>query len=81
MECVVCGEWRGVDWRASQRQALCEACVANTPAKVSRSEFEKIYWSGHADTVPAGIRREFYSDYLSSDLTLTQYVKATTTNA
>lgn len=73
MYCRVCGSEEGVTFRASKLQALCEACDAETPRKVSREAFEKRFWGKHIDEVPHGTRREFYQDYLRGDRTLAQY--------
>lgn len=57
--------------------ALCDDCDRTTPDKLNRTEFERIYWNGLAETVVLSIRREFYDDYFSSNLTLEEYIRQT----
>ena len=75
--CTICGHASG-RFRAAKRQTLCNLCDATTPKKVSREQFELVYWNEQADCVPYSTRAEFYSDYLTSTLTLEAYVSETT---
>lgn len=81
--CRICGDEAGAEYRPKARQTLCPSCAADTPAKVGRVEFDAAYWvdvdgKPAADEQPAAIRREFYEDYLASNLNLEQYIKRTT---
>ena len=79
MHCNICGDDRTAHYRPNQRQVLCDHCAENTPAKVSRSEFDKAYWNEpEAEQPPESTKREFYSDYLTSCNTLREYITATT---
>lgn len=75
MSCIICGT-EGAHWRPSKRQTLCRECSAETPRKVSRAKFNRVYWG--AEPVSAAIAREFYSDYLASTCSLAQYIRETT---
>lgn len=77
--CRVCGTEDGVEFRESKRQSLCVSCNKETPRKVGRDAFDKRYWGAHLDEVPMSTRREFYSDYLTSDCSLEKYIETTTT--
>lgn len=78
--CRVCGDRsESVSYRPSKLQNLCDACDKSTPRKVGREAFERRYWGAKVDEVPASTRREFYSDYLTSDSTLEKYIESTTT--
>lgn len=77
MYCRICGVDSG-SFRASKGQILCGPCDSETPRKVSREAFERRYWNGKPEEVPAGTRNEFWSDYLSSTLTLKEYIEETT---
>lgn len=76
MYCRICGD-ETATYRPSKRQTLCDSCSKDTPVKVSRSSFDAQYW--HNDTsVLESTKREFYEDYLASECTLPEYIKATT---
>jgi hypothetical protein len=77
MTCQICGEEGHVKAYVRQRQVLCRACAARTPAKVSRAAFEAAYWGDHVAEVPLGTRREFYSDYVASTYDVSGYIAAT----
>lgn len=66
MACQICGYDVNVEYRKRSGFFLCKGCHHDTPRKVDRETFERIYWEGHADTVPQGIRDEFWSDYRMS---------------
>lgn len=70
-----------IEYRPSKRQTLCTVCDEETPRKVGREAFDKRYWGTGkaADEVPEGTKKEFYSDYLTSNSTLEKYVESTTT--
>jgi len=58
--------------------SLCDSCHGDTPAKVSREEFERVYWAGDEDC-PRAIRNEFWDDYRASRYaTVEEYRDATT---
>ena len=78
MTCKICGDENTATYRPSKRQTLCSGCNAGTPAKLSRPEFERRYWrAGDVSTVPECTRREFYSDYLCSNLSYAAYESST----
>lgn len=77
MYCRICGSLNNVRYYATKRQSLCRFCAKDTPEKVGRSTFDKQYWGADVD-VPESTRREFYSDYLSSSETVTDYIASTT---
>lgn len=58
-------------------RVLCEFCAEDTPAKVSRLDFDRAYWN-RDEIVIESVRRSFYEDYLLSTLTLPEYIEATT---
>jgi hypothetical protein len=79
MFCRVCGDQRGVKYRARSRLALCPSCHRDTPAKVTRAAFERVYWGGRADDVPAAVRAAFWDDYRHSGYgSVASYKRATT---
>lgn len=80
MLCCVCGATDNVGRYWDKRQVLCDACATDTPDKVSRTMFDRLYWGVDYETVPVSMRREFYSDYLASTDTLDEYVIATTSD-
>jgi hypothetical protein len=43
---------------------------------VRRIDFDREYWAGSSG-VPESIKREFYSDYLASQHTVAEYIRAT----
>lgn len=75
--CQICGDCCGVKYYATKRQYLCKACAKDTPAKVSRESFERLYWGKGSADVSEFQKREFYSDYLASSYTVAEYRKAT----
>jgi hypothetical protein len=77
MYCRICGTEEKVAYRPGKLQALCDSCNRETPRKVSRSSFDRVYWKGDPD-VGDSIKSEFYSDYLSSECTLSEYIEQTT---
>jgi len=79
MSCQVCGD-PNARYYDTNRQSLCRSCAKDTPAKVSRSTFDKRYWiSDDPNEEPPNeaIKREFYEDYLRSECTLAQYIERT----
>ena len=77
MYCRVCGE-ADATFKPSKRQSLCDSCGKETPKKATRKSFDAYYWGKNFEEVPLGIRREFYSDYLTSGYTMSQYKEETT---
>lgn len=77
--CRVCGSDKA-KYSILRLQYICDKCKKTTPKKVGRESFDRYYWDGKQDQVPASTRRDFYEDYLTSDCTLEAYKKATTTN-
>lgn len=80
MYCRICGDEREVAYRPAKRQTLCASCNRETPAKVGREYFDAHYWV--SDDPSEGkpnemIRREFYADYLASNMTFEEYVEST----
>ncbi len=72
MRCRICGN--GGEWCNDQRQALCATCLKDTPPKVSRGAFDKLYWGLGMEEVPDHVRRHFYEDFLASTLDVEAYV-------
>lgn len=80
--CRICGDIKTARPRGMNRGSLCDYCAKDTPAKVSRAEFEAEYWKdengkSNPGSVPDSIRREFYADYRGSKHELPEYIKAT----
>jgi hypothetical protein len=76
MYCRICGDEANVRYYPRKRQALCRHCAKDTPAKVDRATFDKLYWG--KDDVPESTKREFYADYLASTCgSVASYVDAT----
>ena len=74
-DCAVCAA--PGRWRPASRIALCDSCADETPAKISRGEFDPLYWGSAFGDVPEGTRREFYSDYLTSACDFEEYLDHT----
>jgi ribosome-binding protein aMBF1 (putative translation factor) len=81
MYCKICGsENSSVRVYISKgRQCMCIDCAKDTPRKASPENFHRAYFGSKWQEVPHGIRKEFYSDYLTSTHTVDQYIEATTT--
>ena len=80
MTCFICGAEKNLSKRAIFGRSICRECNKDTPVKVSRSYFDRVYWAGgDANTVPESTKREFYADYLASSNNLTEYKNSTTT--
>jgi hypothetical protein len=77
--CRVCGDENGARYRARSRMVLCDSCHQDTPAKVARDEFERLFWDGLADTIPLAVRNEFWDDYRASSYCSVADHKAATT--
>lgn len=79
MACFICGETRNVKFRKDLFKYICAYCSPSTPRKVNREAFDKRYWGEIEKTekVPESVKREFYSDYLSSSDNLEAYIAAT----
>lgn len=78
MSCRVCGSEKS-EYVPTRRMSLCEICLADTPAKVSREEFEREYWDGQPEEVPSGVRISFWQDYLTSTCgSVAEYKRETT---
>ena len=80
MTCRICGSEQGTSWRAGRRGYLCDSCALDTPAKVSRAEFDAAYWEA-GDDPGERTKAEFYDDYRNSTKTLADYIKATVSAA
>ena len=77
MYCRICGTEDGIQYYLKKRQSLCRDCAKETPNKVGRATFDKIYWRNEGD-VPESTKREFYDDYLHSTYgSVASYMKAT----
>jgi hypothetical protein len=78
--CRVCGAGpeRGTQFSSKHGMALCILCEQDTPIKVTMDEFNRLYWGAGFENVPLSTRREFFSDYMTSTLTLKQYIMSTT---
>jgi hypothetical protein len=77
--CRVCGDERTARYRVRSRMVLCDACHKDTPAKVARAEFERLFWDGLADNVALAVRNEFWDDYRASSYGPVADYKAATT--
>lgn len=80
MQCRVCGADTAKCYQG-KRLTLCDVCKWDTPDKVSRDMFDRLYWGINYSQMPDNVRHEFYSDYLHSAHTLDEYVIATTEDA
>lgn len=80
MNCRICGAGTesGVIYSSDHGMALCLRCEMDTPPKVGRAEFDRVYWGSGFANVPESTRREFYDDYRTSTLRLKSYIAATT---
>ena len=78
MTCRICGSEQDVKFYDGRRGALCASCAKDTPAKVSRAEFDAAYWD-EADDVEEATRAAFYEDYRASTYSLEVYIEKTTT--
>ena len=76
MQCSICGSDKA-KYYVKQRQVLCRSCLADTPEKLSKSEFDQKYW-GSPEEVSSFIRIQFYDDYKASNLNFDDYKKQTT---
>lgn len=65
MRCSICGT-SDAQYRNRSRLVLCRSCHEDTPSKVSREEFDRLYWESAAESVPLSTRNEFWSDYKTS---------------
>jgi len=75
--CNICGDPNAV-YRLGKLQSLCATCNHITPAKIDKVSFDKLYWDEGWEQIPAITRKEFYEDYLTSEMDVADY-KATTT--
>ena len=69
MNCRICGSEQDVKFYDGRRGVLCASCAADTPAKVSRADFDAAYWDG-GDDAHEPTRVAFYEDYRASSFTL-----------
>lgn len=65
MPCRICGD-ENATFRGRSCMVLCPSCHRDTPAKVSRLDFDRLYWGAEAESVPLSTRNEFYDDYRCS---------------
>lgn len=75
MECQICGK-EGSTRRPAKILRLCDDCDRSTPEKLPREVFDALYWAGDAG-VKERVRKEFYQDYLTSDLDFGRYLERT----
>lgn len=78
MACKICGDERS-EYRDRSRMSLCDSCHEDTPTKVGREEFERVYWAG--DDCPRSIRNEFWDDYKASQYATAEEYRDATTSA
>ncbi len=76
MTCRICGSKQDVNFYDGRRGALCASCAKDTPAKVSRAEFDAAYWD-EGDDAHELTRAAFYEDYRASSFSLTAYIAKT----
>ena len=74
--CRVCGDEQDTRYYSTKRQTLCRSCAKDTPSKVSRQGFKRVYFDG--DPVDDWTVGTFYEDYLRSNFNLTDYRRETT---
>lgn len=80
MRCKSCGTESNVAFKSSKGMFLCTECSSEIPRKVSREEFERLYWNEGVDQVPHAFRREFWEDYQQSRYSkVADYIAATRT--
>jgi len=77
MYCNVCGSEENIYYYFNRHQYLCPGCCKATPIKITRTRFDELYWKNDPN-VPACTKKEFYSDYLTSDNNFEDYLKSTT---
>lgn len=76
MICQICG-CPDAERKPDKLLRLCKGCDASTPDKVPQPVFDMLYWAGHSPKPKERIRKEFYEDYLTSDLDFGGYLEAT----
>jgi len=76
MNCRICGSEQDVKFYDGRRGVLCASCAADTPAKVSRAEFDAACWD-EGDDAHEPTRAAFYEDYRASSFTLEAYIAQT----
>lgn len=76
MVCQICG-CPDADRKPDKLLRLCRGCDASTPDKIEQPVFDALFWAGHDPKPKERIRREFYEDYLTSDLDFHGYLVAT----
>lgn len=81
MKCQVCSSTDNVGRYWDKGLTLCDPCATDTPDKVSRIMFDRLYWGVDYLDVPECTRREFYSDYMHGVDTLDEYIRTTTEEA
>lgn len=77
MYCNICGNEKDTQYITTKYQTLCRLCNIETPAKISREMFDRLYWEGKEGDVPTGIKHDFYGDYLASTSDFETYKKET----
>jgi hypothetical protein len=76
MNCRICGSGkeRGAAWIPERRQNLCISCEMVAPPVTTREKFESVFWARLQPDIPEDTRREIYEDFLSSGLSIKQYM-------
>lgn len=75
-DCKICGSQETVSYRHKCLQYLCIECYILTPKKVSKPVFKQEYFKGEKN-IQQSIVNEFYDDYITSIMTLKEYIKET----
>lgn len=76
MNCKICGSGkeRGAAWIPERRQYLCISCEMSALPVTTQEQFESTFWAALQPCIPEETRRENYEDFLTSGLSIKQYV-------
>ena len=75
--CTICASTVKVAHRKHCMMTLCEICSEDTPKKLTREQFDRIYWGARVSEVATNVKREFYDDYKKSTLNVFDYIMET----
>ena len=75
--CRICASTVKVAHRKHCMMTLCEICSENTPRKLFKDQFDRIYWGDRVREVPTNVKLEFYDDYKKSTLNVFDYIMET----
>jgi len=79
MNCRICGSGRerGTAWIPERRQYLCIGCEMQASPVTPRAEFDAAFWAGLQNNLSEDSRRETYEEFLSSGLSIRQFIMKT----